>query len=80
MGERGPGRELDDDKIMAFIWDSYGPAVGTSDIAEHFDVTDQTVRNYLTRLKEEGYVESRKVGRATAWWLTTDGERRIAGP
>lgn len=79
MGDRGPGREIDEDEILAFIYDAYGPVVGTADIEEHFGVSDQTVRNYMDDLKDADLVDSRQVGRATAWWLTTSGERRVAG-
>ena len=74
----GPDRELDDDEILKYIHDEYSPAVGTADVAEEFGVTQQSAYNYLTRLQSEGYVESRKVGRANAWWLTDKGKKRIA--
>lgn len=74
----GPNPSLDDIEILQFISDSYGPAVGTADIAEHFDVKTQTASKYLNRLSEGGFVETRKVGRARIWWLTPAGEREIS--
>lgn len=74
----GPDRELDDVDILQFVSDAYGPAVGTSDVASHFDVRTQTASNYLNRLHKEGLLDTRKVGRARIWWLTPAGEREIS--
>jgi len=78
MGNPGPDREYDDDEILAFIHQSYGPVVGTADVADHFGITGEGARKYLSRLEEEGFIESTGIGRATVWWLTPAGERRVA--
>lgn len=74
----GPERQLDDDEILSYISEAYGPAVGTSDVAGYFEVETQTAKNYLDRLADEGYVNTRKVGRARIWWLTDAGDLRAS--
>lgn len=77
MSKPGPDPELDEDEILKFINGVYGPVAGTTDIAEHFDVTTEGITKYLKRLEDGGFVEYRKIGRAKVWWLTPDGERRV---
>jgi predicted transcriptional regulator len=77
MARPGPDRDLDEDEILKFINQSFGPAVGTKDVADKFDVTGEGARKYLKRLRDGGYLENRKVGRAQIWWLTTKGEQRV---
>jgi predicted transcriptional regulator len=74
----GPKRELDDDEILQYISQEYGPAVGTGDVADYFDVTNQGAKKYLDRLSDEGFINTRKVGRARIWWLTEMGEKRVS--
>jgi Mn-dependent DtxR family transcriptional regulator len=77
MAKPGPERELNEDNILEFINGAYSPAVGTSDVAEYFNVTGEGARKYLDRLQEGGCVDSRKIGRSKIWWLTDEGEKRI---
>jgi len=77
MAKPGPDRELDEDNILEFINGAYSPAVGSVDVADHFDVTDEGARKYLRRLDDSGFIDSRKIGRSKIWWLTNKGEQRI---
>jgi len=74
----GPDRELDDIDVLGAIRDTYGPAVGTADVADELGVRRQTVDKYLRRLVDEGYVRTRKVGRSRVWWLSDEGELELA--
>jgi len=74
----GPDRQLNDVDVLDTIHDIYGPAVGTSEVADRLGVERQTADKYLRRLSEDGLVNTRKIGRARVWWLSDDGERQRA--
>lgn len=74
----GPDREATDERILKAIRDAYPPAVGTSDIAEEIGVSRQTVDRHLRDLVEEGYVNTSKIGRVRAWWLSDEGRKILA--
>lgn len=74
----GPDREATDYRILRAIRDAYAPAVGTSEVADELGVRRQTVDKHLRKLVEEGYVNSKKIGRVRVWWLSDQGKKRLA--
>lgn len=78
MTKPGPDREVTRDGVLQSIHDIYGPAVGTSEIAEKLGVTRQAVDNRLRELESDGYLNTRKIGRSRVWWLSDKGEQRVA--
>jgi Mn-dependent DtxR family transcriptional regulator len=74
----GPDRQLNDEDVLRAVRDLYGPAVGTSEVADELGVATQTADKYLRRLSKEKYVLTRKIGQVRVWWLSPDGEKRIS--
>jgi Mn-dependent DtxR family transcriptional regulator len=74
----GPDKQVSDRAILVAVRDLYGPAVGTSEVAEEVGVSRQTADKHLRRLESDGLVNSRMVGQVRVWWLDDDGERYLA--
>jgi len=74
----GPDREATDERILRAIRDAYAPAVGTSEIADELGVERQTADRHLRDLSEEGYVNTKKIGRVRVWWLADKGRKHLA--
>lgn len=74
----GPDPTAEPIDILRIIRLAYSPALGTSDIADNIGISQQATQRHLKRLKENGLLNSRKVGRARIWWLTDDGKKEIA--
>jgi Mn-dependent DtxR family transcriptional regulator len=74
----GPDPQHGDLEVLRAVSDTYGPAVGTSEVAEHLDVKTQTAAKYLNRLSDAGLVHTRKIGRVRVWWLSDRGQRELA--
>jgi len=74
----GPDREATDERILRAIRDAYPPAVGTSDIADELGVSRQAVDRHLRELVDKGYVNTSKIGRSRAWWLSDEGRKKLA--
>lgn len=77
-GTPGPNRQATTEGILHAIRDIYGPAAGTSEIAEKVGVSRQAVDKHLRELADEGLVNTRKIGQVRVWWLSDDGERMIS--
>ena len=77
MGKPGPNPTVEPEEILRTLKLAYPPALGTSDIAEEIGISNQATQRHLKRLKDEGYVDTRKIGRARMWWITNEGERHI---
>jgi DNA-binding MarR family transcriptional regulator len=74
----GPDREATDERILRAIRDAYAPAVGTSEIAEELDVQRQTADRHLRSIADEGFVNTKKIGRVRVWWLSDKGRKLLA--
>jgi len=76
----GPDPAVTATELLRTIRDAYPPALGTNDIAERIDQSQQVAHKHLSRLEDEQppLVESMKVGRARVWWLTDAGRRRLS--
>ncbi len=75
----GPEPTVSDEELLQVIHDHYAPAVGSADIADSVELTQQAVTNRLEQLVDEELLKTMKVGRSRVWWLTADGhERRSA--
>ena len=76
----GPGPAVTPTEFLRALRDAYPPALGTTDIAERVDQSQQTAHKHLSRLEDQDppLVESMLVGRARIWWLTDAGRRKLA--
>lgn len=74
----GQTPEVSDTKLLQTVYLSPDPIVTAGEIADRTGYTRQAVNYRFSRLEEEGLLQSRAVGaRATVYWLTDAGERRI---
>jgi predicted ArsR family transcriptional regulator len=73
MPRPGPNPSVEDADIIRIIVSARPPALGTSDIADEFEISTEAIRRQLHRLEEEGKLESAKVGGALVWWPTDEG-------
>jgi len=64
---------FDDDEILDFIKLSDDPTTG--DVAREFECSQQNAYYRLTKLRDRGAVQSRKIGNANVW--TVDETDRI---
>ena len=60
---------VEDSSILNAFNQSEGPIATVSDISEVIDLHEDSIRNRLKQLEEEGRVTSKQVGaRAVVWW------------
>lgn len=60
--------------IRALFDEVDGPVIGTGDVAERFDCTNQAAINALDAMVADGELGKRKVGRSAVYWeVSGDG-------
>jgi len=65
-----PGvKTVTDKKLLNLIQEQDGPAVFTKEMAEATDLSEQTIRNRLQKLRDNGQIESKQPGKPILWWL-----------
>lgn len=57
---------ISDDDIVTLLHRSEWP-LGSTEVADHFEVTQQAAYHRLTKLADSGRVEKRKTGGTTLW-------------
>lgn len=64
---------VSDDEILEILTASDAPVLTASDIADELPIRRRAVILRLKQFREDGVVESRKVGgSAVVWWYTDD--------
>lgn len=67
MATASAGRQsVTDDEIVTLLYASEWP-LGSTEVAEHFDMSQQAAYYRLARLVEDGRVEKRTTGGTTLW-------------
>ncbi|MFB6196377.1 MAG: winged helix-turn-helix domain-containing protein [Haloplanus sp.] len=74
----GPDPDVPDAEFLRVLRVSYKPALGTTEVANRVQLSQQAASKRLSKLEEYRLVESDKIGNARAWWLTDEGRRRVA--
>lgn len=77
----GPGRkrETTDNKILTEIALHPEPVITASELAERVGMTNAGINKRLQQLVDEDLVVRKEVGaRAVIYWLSSDGEQRVA--
>lgn len=70
-GDEGPSeREV---RIIRIIVANEKPVMGTNEIAEHFDISQQAMTRHLNRMHEKDALNTEKIGRVRVWWPTEKG-------
>lgn len=77
MPKPGPNRQHSVEEYLRAVRNVYGPAAGTSEVADQLGVARQTADDNLRELHDQGYVNTKKVGRARVWWVSNEGEREL---
>lgn len=47
--------------------------MGTQELADRFDISQQAMIRHLNRLHDEGVLHTEKIGRVKVWWPTEKG-------
>lgn len=69
----GPKPSVTDDEILAVFRETSDPVLSTAEVTEKVSLKRRSVYDRLTRLAEEGQLESKQIGgRNTVWWLVND--------
>lgn len=75
-----PGPEPSDsiDKILRLVKSQQGGFATAPEIAPQMSVDEKQTRNRLDKLVDKGYLRFRRVGSTKVYWLSDDGERKLA--
>jgi predicted transcriptional regulator len=65
---------VSDEEFLETFAQSDFPVLGSSDLADKFGMTVQGASKRLKNLEESGYLDSRSLGNARAYWITDRGE------
>lgn len=66
----GPKPKVSDDEILQQFRDTSDPVLSTAEVTEAVSLKRRAVYDRLVSLREEGRLESKKIGgRNTVWWL-----------
>jgi hypothetical protein len=78
MGENskpGPKPKVADEELLNVFRDISDPVLSTAEVAEQVALERRSVLNRLVSLRDEGRLDSKKIGgRNTVWWLHSDEE------
>jgi len=74
----GRNPTVSDIEMLRYMRDCDAPVVGTSEMADEFGYSTATgARKRLYKLKADGLVDSKKLGRVPAWWITDAGIAKL---
>jgi predicted ArsR family transcriptional regulator len=68
------------DRVLHVFGRVNGPTITSTDVADELGCSTESARRKLHSLSEAGYVEKRKTGRTTVWWLVESTAPPIADP
>lgn len=71
-GGRNP--VITDKQILRHFVKSNDPVTTAPELAEKLPISKTGVYKRLRNLDEKGLINSKKIGRGKAWWITEDGE------
>jgi len=60
-------------RIISIIVADEKPVMGTNEIAERFDISQQAMTHHLNNMVDDGALRSEKIGRVRVWWPTEKG-------
>ncbi|WP_049982782.1 winged helix-turn-helix domain-containing protein [Halorubrum sp. BV1] len=69
----GRKETVSDEEILRILLRSSDPFLSTTEVAEELGFSNSGVLKRLKPLADDGYLNSKSVGRGDAWWLTDDG-------
>jgi predicted transcriptional regulator len=60
-------------RVVSIIVANRKPVLGTNEIAERFDISQQAMTRHLNNLHDAGILNTDKIGRVRVWWPTEEG-------
>jgi len=72
-GRRGPDPSVSNEQIVRTIVAARPPALGTTDIANGYDISRQAMTKHLNRMHENGHLHKAKMSGTNVWWPTDAG-------
>lgn len=77
MGGRPP--DTTDREILRLFSESKEYVISTMEVAESLSYSHNGAYKRLKKLAEEGLLGTKKIGDASAWWLTDEGKAFLNG-
>lgn len=77
MAGRSP--TVSDKEILSIFADAADPVLSAPEVADQLSIGEQGTYQRLRELEEKGALDSKKIARGRAWWITGRGERHLAG-
>ena len=77
MAGRSP--TVSDEEILAVFEQAADPVLSAPEVADRLRIGEQGTYQRLRELEEKGAVDSKKIARGRAWWITEAGEQYLAG-
>jgi CTP-dependent riboflavin kinase len=71
MGGRKP--VVKDYEILSAFVQSSDPVLSSAEVSESISITENGTYKRLVELQDECYVNSKKIARGRAWWITEKG-------
>ena len=82
--KRGDGGRYTETVTLADVLDVFGevegPVITSGDVADALDYSRETGRRKLSRLEEQGRLDSRKTAGRVVWWRTESEEHEEFDP
>jgi predicted transcriptional regulator len=60
-------------RVVSIIVAAEKPVLGTNEIAERFDISQQAMTRHLNNMCDAGLLRTDKIGRVRVWWPTEKG-------
>lgn len=80
MGNEGRPRRVTDREILLVFKDHPDPALANKDVVSELPLTESGVYNRIENLAEQGYLETKKVGKSgKIYWITNEGREFLEG-
>lgn len=75
----GRSPTVSDREILSVFVDAADPVLSAPEVADQLSIGKQGTYQRLRELEEKGALDSKKIARGRAWWITETGERYLAG-
>lgn len=69
--------KISDEEILLEFAESPDPVLSAPEIADVFDYSTAGMYKRLRDLRDQGFLETKKVGQGRAWWLTEEGRMSL---
>jgi len=76
----GRKNTVSDEEILKFVAGANmpsNPIVTTTEVANHFEFSNQGMTPRLESLEEDGLIRRKRAGQTDVWWLSEKGEKCI---